>query len=116
MQQVADRVGEVVYLVGGLGRVDHLEEAHGVDLHGGVIGGDDFLGRNIQYGFHHAELVTDAVHHRHDDVQARGQGVGVAAEALHRPLRTLGYHLEAHKDHGDREADEEKDHTADFHR
>lgn len=94
-----------LFLVGGLGGVDHLEEAHGVYLHCGVVGGDDFLRRNIQHAFHHVDLATDAVHHRNNDVQARLEGVGVTAETLDRPLVTLGYDFETHEQDGDHEAD-----------
>src|SRR3990167_1895771 len=113
--QVADGVLEVVHLVGGLGRLDDLEEADGVDLHRGVVGGDHFLGRSIQHAFHHVELAADAVHHRHYDVQARFQGVGVAAEALHRPLVALRHDLETHEQNGHCEADEEQHDTANLH-
>src|SRR3989338_2625997 len=105
----------LLFLVGGLGRIDDLEEADGVDLHRGVIGGDHFLRRNIQHVFHYVELAADFVHYRDDDVQARLKGVGVATEALHRPFKTLRHHLEAHKNDGDGEADKEKDDAADFH-
>src|SRR5450830_80852 len=115
LQQVADGVLEVVHLVGGLGRVDHLEEAHGVDLHRGVVGGDDFLGRDVEHAFHHVDLAPDAVHDRDDDVQAGLEGVGVAPEALHRPLITLGHDLETHEYQGDGQADEEQEYATDLH-
>ncbi|MCY1431577.1 hypothetical protein D9M71_475490 [compost metagenome] len=115
MQQVADGVFEVVDLVGRLGGVDHLEEAHGVDLHRGVVGGDDFLWRNIQHAFHHIHLAADAVHDRNDDVQPRLERVGVATETLDGPFKALGHDLETHEQNGDHQADKKQKHTTDLH-
>jgi len=115
LQQVADGVFEVVHLIGGLGGVDHLEEAHGVDLHGGVVGGDHFLGRDIQHAFHHVDLATDAVHDWDDDVEAGLERIGVAAEALDRPLIALGHHFEAHEQDGDGQSHEKKQYGSDLH-
>ena len=95
--QVADGVFEVVHLIRGLRGIDDLKEADGINLHGGVVGGNHFLRRNIQHAFHYVELAPDPVHHRHNNVQARFQGVGVATEALHGPLEALRYDLKAHK-------------------
>ncbi len=106
---------EVVHLIGGLGGVDHLEEAHGVDLYRGVVGGDDFLGRNVEHAFHHVDLAPDAVHDRDDDIEARLEGVGVAPEALHRPLKALGHDLEAHEHEGNGQADEKEEYATDLH-
>ena len=106
---------EVVDLIGGLGGVDHLEEAHGIDLHGGIVGGDDFLRRDIQHAFHHVDLATDAVHDRDDDIQAGLEGVGVAAETLDGPLVALGHHFEPHEQDGDGQAHEKKQYGSDLH-
>src|ERR1700712_41780 len=115
LQQVADRMLQVVDLVSRLGAIDHLVEAYGVYLHGGIVRGDDFLGRDIQHGFHHVDPVADAVHDRHDDIQPGFEGVGVAAETLHGPLITLGHDLEAHEHDGNGQRDEKQNHTTDLH-
>lgn len=97
---------QVVHLVGRLGSIDHLVEAHRVDLHRGVVGGDHLLGRDVEHAFHDVDLAADAVHHRDDDVEAGLERGGVAAEAFHRPLEALGHDLETHKENGHDQADE----------
>ncbi|MNN03173.1 hypothetical protein D3C81_1158530 [compost metagenome] len=113
--QIADGVFQPAHLIGCARRIDHLIEAHRVDLHDGVVGADRFLRRDVQHALHHVDLLADAVHHWNDDVQPGLEGVGVATETFHGPFVTLWNHLEAHEDDRQGEYHEDQNDTANFH-
>jgi hypothetical protein len=83
---------QVGHLIGGLGRVQHLEEHHAIHAHGRVVLGDHFLAGHVQHLLHHVHLAPDAVDDRNQEVQAGGHGVRVAPEALDGPFVSLRHH------------------------
>jgi hypothetical protein len=59
--QVEDGDFQLRDFVCGLGRIEHLEEHHAIDLHHRVVLGDDLLRGHVQHLFHHVDLAADAV-------------------------------------------------------
>ncbi|MNE04412.1 hypothetical protein D3C80_969410 [compost metagenome] len=101
--ELRDGVGQVIDAIGGLGRVHHLDEDDAVDLHHGVVPGDDLLGRHVQHLLHHVHPAADALDERRQDVNPRRQGLGVFAEAFDREFTTLRHDL----DHAEQEDERE---------
>ena len=93
--EVANGAGQVVDLIGPFAGIHHLHEADGVYGDVGVVPGDHLLGRDVQHLLHHDDLVADPVHIGDQQVEARGEGAGVAAETLHGPVIALGHYLDA---------------------
>ncbi|CAH2401130.1 hypothetical protein MES4922_290054 [Mesorhizobium ventifaucium] len=81
-RQVEDGVLQPGDLVGGLRGVEHLVEGDAVDGDGGVVAGDDLLGRDVEHLLHHVQSGADAVDERHDEVEAGAQCLGIAAKAF----------------------------------
>ena len=104
--QLADGVGQVVDPVGGVGRVDHLDEDDGVDLDGDIVLGDHLLLRHRQHLFHHVHPPPDALVERGQQGHAGLEGAGVAAEPLDGELSALGHDLDRGEQEGQGEHDQ----------
>ncbi|MNT41554.1 hypothetical protein D3C72_1779160 [compost metagenome] len=55
--------------------------------------------------------MADSVHIGDQQVEARGQGTGVAAEALHGPVETLWHYLDARAQGGQHQEHEDPQHN-----
>ena len=60
--EIDDGASQLVDLVGGLGRAQHLIEVDAVDGDHGVVAGDDVLRRNVDHLLLHVHLGADALH------------------------------------------------------
>ncbi|KAG1390312.1 hypothetical protein G6F59_015246 [Rhizopus arrhizus] len=83
---------QIGHLVGGLGRIQYLEEHHAIHANGCVVLGDHFLAGYVQHLLHHVHVAPHPVDGRDQAVQARGHGVGIAPEALDGPFESLRHH------------------------
>jgi hypothetical protein len=111
-RQVGDGEVEVLHLVGGARRIDHLVEGDGVDLHRGVVLGDELLRRNVEDVLLHVHLVADRIHEGHDEMQPGRQGARVASEPFDGPVGALRHRLYArehqHQRHDDQQDEEDQ--------
>ena len=79
------RAGQVLHLVGRLGRVHHPVIDDAVHGDGRVVAGDDRLLGDVEHHLLHVHLAPDVVDVGDDEVQPRLQQPGEGAEPLHRP-------------------------------
>ena len=107
--EIEDRQFETPDLVGRLNRIEHLVEHHAVHLHHGVVAGDDFLGWNVRDLLHHVLPPSDPIDQRHDQMQARRQRPGIAAEPFDGVFEALRHRLHTHEDQRDRQHDDDDD-------
>ena len=94
-RELHDREIEIADLVGGLGRVEHLEEDDAVDRDHGIVLGDDLLAGDVEHLLHHVHLAADAVEEGGVEVEAGAGDSGEAAEMLDRVLIALADDLHA---------------------
>jgi hypothetical protein len=109
--QIAHGILELVDLVGCLGRIEHLEEGDAIDLHHGVVTGDDLLARHLENALHHVHLRPDPVDEGQDETEPRRQGADIAAEALHGIVVALRHDPDTLEDgdHHQRKEHQDKD-------
>lgn len=86
-------------------RIGDLEVYDAVDLQLGVVFGDADLARYIQRDFLEGVLVGYGINKRDEEVESRGEGCVVLAEAFHHPCVLLRHDADAAHDkyHGNEE-------------
>jgi hypothetical protein len=107
--QVGDGLLQIGHLIGRLRRVQHLVEGNAVHPHHGVVLGDDLLARDVQHLLLHGNAITDTVHERGQDVQARLQRARVTPEAFDGIVGALRHHLDGGVEQDQQEQEQNND-------
>ncbi len=107
--QIEDRDLEIGHLVARECRIQHLEEGHAVDPDHGVVLGDHLLARHLDHLLHDIELASDAVDEGNDQGQPGTERARIAAEALDGVVPPLRHHLDAGRQHGDEQNQQDED-------
>ena len=88
-RQVDDRMLELIDFVRRFCGIQDLIKGYAIDADHGVIAGDDILARDIHHLLFHVDLVADVFNHWNENMHARIERLGVAAEILNRVVVAL---------------------------